>query len=528
MKHAISTYLIACVLSLVVAQADVPGQINYQGRLTDSNGDPVTGSKTLDVAIYDAASGGNLLYRETIGAVTLDASGIYRFQFGSEGDGVAAAIAGAPEHWLEISVDGVKQATRDRVLAVPFALNAARAESSDDGVSAVTFDVDGNLIVTLKDGSQINAGQVREARDWQRELLGFDADEFSSYEGTFDFSADGKILVDYNQSVGAIDTYLIDGETLFTIDSSILDLGGSFDLSADGKTVAGGGRAFRMADGQWVQLGADVDLVAEGREIGATSISADGNTMAVEAYEEYDVISDSYPTYIRVYRFDGLSWQQLGGDIRDEFRNYDSPSISADGNTLAVTVKEYDEINDSEAWYIRAYRFDGLSWQQLGGDIRNDSYDYFWPFISDNGQTLAFSADIFLGTDPDTGDLLLPYISEARVYRYNGSNWQKLGADFNDDANHEITSISGDGNTVAVKLFYGIYFDRQDARIYRYDGSRWQQLGSDILFGLRDYANYEASGARLNTLRLTADGNTVVLHGITDGYSDTRIYRLSP
>ena len=49
--------LFVLMLSLTSLHAAVPGLINYQGRLTDSNGDPVTGSKTFAVAIYDAAAG---------------------------------------------------------------------------------------------------------------------------------------------------------------------------------------------------------------------------------------------------------------------------------------------------------------------------------------------------------------------------------------------------------------------------------------------------------------------------------------
>lgn len=75
-----------CILaSALLASAQVPGLINYQGRLTDSSGAPVTGSKDFSLTIHDAQTGGNLLYTETIGAVTLDDNGVYSFQFGGAG-----------------------------------------------------------------------------------------------------------------------------------------------------------------------------------------------------------------------------------------------------------------------------------------------------------------------------------------------------------------------------------------------------------------------------------------------------------
>jgi N-acetylneuraminic acid mutarotase len=73
---------IACA---AIATAQVPSLINYQGRLTDADGAPVTGSKNFVISIYDAATGGTLLYTEDIGAVTLDDNGVYSFQFGGTG-----------------------------------------------------------------------------------------------------------------------------------------------------------------------------------------------------------------------------------------------------------------------------------------------------------------------------------------------------------------------------------------------------------------------------------------------------------
>ena len=84
MKIRLLTTICIIVSSMIVA-AQVPSLINYQGRLTDANGDPVTGSKNFSLSIHDAATGGNLLYTETIGAVTLDSNGVYNFQFGSAG-----------------------------------------------------------------------------------------------------------------------------------------------------------------------------------------------------------------------------------------------------------------------------------------------------------------------------------------------------------------------------------------------------------------------------------------------------------
>ena len=68
---------IACISNESPA---VPSDINYQGRLTDANGDAVTGDVTMSVKMYDAQSGGNEIYSEDIGTVTLDENGVYSFR----------------------------------------------------------------------------------------------------------------------------------------------------------------------------------------------------------------------------------------------------------------------------------------------------------------------------------------------------------------------------------------------------------------------------------------------------------------
>ena len=73
------------MIESTTAQAQVPSLINYQGRLADANGTPVTGSKNFVIRLYDSQSGGTLLYAEDLGSVSLGTNGIYSFQFGSAG-----------------------------------------------------------------------------------------------------------------------------------------------------------------------------------------------------------------------------------------------------------------------------------------------------------------------------------------------------------------------------------------------------------------------------------------------------------
>lgn len=78
--------LAALLATAQIAPAAVPSTINYQGRLTNALGVVQTGTKSMSIKIYDAATAGTQLYAETIGNVTLDTNGIYGFQFGAAGN----------------------------------------------------------------------------------------------------------------------------------------------------------------------------------------------------------------------------------------------------------------------------------------------------------------------------------------------------------------------------------------------------------------------------------------------------------
>jgi hypothetical protein len=75
--------LILCFVLVGSLNADVPALINYQGRLVDGVGNPITGAKTFQLDVFDAQTAGTLIYQETLDDVALDEDGAYSFQFGA-------------------------------------------------------------------------------------------------------------------------------------------------------------------------------------------------------------------------------------------------------------------------------------------------------------------------------------------------------------------------------------------------------------------------------------------------------------
>src|SRR3989449_693226 len=91
------------------ALATPANYLSCQGQLTDPSGVPITTTKTLTLSIYDALSGGNLIYNETQ-LVTPDSRGIFYVQIGlAAGNGVPAGSQSWPlmfdlPYWLAVRV----------------------------------------------------------------------------------------------------------------------------------------------------------------------------------------------------------------------------------------------------------------------------------------------------------------------------------------------------------------------------------------------------------------------------------------
>jgi len=117
------------VLGVCAARAEVPLPLHYQGRLLDSQGIGLNGTVAMQVRVYDAPAGGNLLYSESLGSVPVT-DGFYRIAFGAAGGTLSAALTGMENH-LAIVVNGVEQVERTKFHSVPFALHARESLDAD-------------------------------------------------------------------------------------------------------------------------------------------------------------------------------------------------------------------------------------------------------------------------------------------------------------------------------------------------------------------------------------------------------------
>ena len=106
-----SALLAAALFAFAAIAHAAPTEINYQGVLTDQQGNPVNGVRAIQIKIYDAPTGGTLLYSEDLGNVPVQ-DGIYSFAFGANGTSNALTME-------TVAIANGTVSTFQKVLATP-------------------------------------------------------------------------------------------------------------------------------------------------------------------------------------------------------------------------------------------------------------------------------------------------------------------------------------------------------------------------------------------------------------------------
>ncbi|MBN1423469.1 hypothetical protein JXA88_02830, partial [Candidatus Fermentibacteria bacterium] len=106
MKGMISFVL--AVLLCGISLAEIPQVISYQGKVTDASGNPVAdGPYTMQFRIYDAATGGTLLWNSNNQTVAVS-GGIFSVLLG-ESPQPALSLDFSTDYWLLVIFNGVNQ-----------------------------------------------------------------------------------------------------------------------------------------------------------------------------------------------------------------------------------------------------------------------------------------------------------------------------------------------------------------------------------------------------------------------------------
>jgi hypothetical protein len=156
--------LLGAVLAFVSASSGraavpvPPDQVAYSGVLVDGGGAPLAGPVDLAARIYDAASGGTLVFKQSFTGVALE-DGHFTLNLGPTGvttdspanplttslrTALTGDLAAAAGRFVEITMDADPPLARVALVLVPYAMRADHATTSDVATQALdTQAVDG-------------------------------------------------------------------------------------------------------------------------------------------------------------------------------------------------------------------------------------------------------------------------------------------------------------------------------------------------------------------------------------------------
>lgn len=289
----------------------------------------------------------------------------------------------------------------------------------------------------------------------------------------------------------------------------------------------------------------------EGDRLGyAVSISDDGSTLAVGAYEE-DSISTGingneldnsalWSGAVYVYQKTDEGWVQeayiksSNNEFSDSFGV--SVSLSGDGKTLAVGAHNEssaadgingDQGDNSAEWSGAAYVFkkDGTEWIQEAYIKASDSrrYNYFGTslVLSGDGNTLAVSAPqensnmtTINGGRANQFDPPILDSGAVYVFRRQGSNWIEQAHIKSSDTQKtsyfgETVDLSDDGNTLIAgsrRQDTEVGQDSGAVYVFDFDGENWNQ--NSRLIGNGNQGGGDQFG---QSVSISGDGRTIAV-----------------
>jgi len=191
--------ILALVLFVLTSpiNAEVPQMINYQGRLTDSGGDPViNGDYEITFKIWNWESGGTQLWSSGPQIVSVT-EGLFSYKLGSAVS-LQQNLFTDTTRWLEITVETDPPiAPRTKFITVPYAYHSLRSDTAayamsgagggDGDITAVYASTGldgggetGDVMLSIADGgvsglqiasAAISAGKIQENAVWSDHIL---------------------------------------------------------------------------------------------------------------------------------------------------------------------------------------------------------------------------------------------------------------------------------------------------------------------------------------------------------------------
>jgi hypothetical protein len=240
---------------------------------------------------------------------------------------------------------------------------------------------------------------------------------------------------------------------------------------------AGHVRVYQLIDNTWTQLGADIDgEAAEDRTGYSISMNAAGDRVAIGAIlVDLGAVNRGY---VKIYQLINNGWTQMANPIYGEAaedRNGYSVSMNAAGDRVAMGAI-FNDGNGSNSGHVRIFRWNGSVWTQLGANINGEASG------DQSGWSISMNA---AGDRVAIGAIVNGVSGHVRIYQLIGNVWTRLGADIDGEASGDQSGWSVSMNAAGDRVAIGARLNDENGsnsghvRIYR-DTSIFATSSADV------------------------------------------------
>lgn len=234
------------------------------------------------------------------------------------------------------------------------------------------------------------------------------------------------------------------------------------NLYAGNASSTGDGDIWKFNGTSWSQIGGDGlngGWAASAFEIIA-SITNDGTNL-------YSGLGNSNGDG-EVWKWNGTGWTKIGGDgLNSGFSTNQGDSVYAlayGNDKLYAGV--YDSAGNGTYW-----EFNGSVWTRDGGGYVNQSWGGYG--IQSVETSATFNEKLYIGTGVSTA-------GNALVWEFNGSAWNMIGGQgikgsWSEDTYEDVFTLQ----QYKGALYAGLGTTANDAEVWKYDGSSWTKVGGD-------------------------------------------------
>ena len=298
---------------------------------------------------------------------------------------------------------------------------------------------------------------------------------------------------------------------------------GALGLSDSNNPLPGYVRVYELDDGFWVQKGSELGGPSGTDKFGSSiQLNGDGTVLVVGARGH-----NSDAGLVRVFEWNGSDWAQRGADLSaGEGNNWFGYSVAIDeaGDSIVVGAPYTDDWKGA----VRVYDWDGSSWNQRGDDL---TVAKFYPSngnidpedggefgrsvdITDDGMRIAWS------TAGNRGWLMYHPTMGINVYEWVANDWNRVGIQTYIQNNSPEKpygwswdgsglELDSDGNSIAVRNPEGIWggYNGSNVQVFDLIGTRWERRGQQGDIG----GALGGTAARGESLSLSDDGMLLIL-----------------